>query len=82
MLFRSLDLMGMETNADEYGSGFVIDRLVNPLGPARSITRSAAAKSRCLTSGIATPRGDIRLHSLKALPSMGACPYCMGMRPY
>lgn len=59
LIKATLDLIGMETSADEHGSGFVIDRLVNTLfvQALRALCSNDTGKTSCWLAGL----GDRRL---------------------
>ncbi len=59
LIKATLDLIGMETNAGEHGSGFVVDRLVNTLfvQALRALCSNDTGKTSCWLAGL----GDRRL---------------------
>ncbi|MBY5791629.1 AraC family transcriptional regulator [Rhizobium leguminosarum bv. viciae] len=59
LITATLDLIGMETNAGEHGSGFVVDRLVNTLfvQALRALCSNDTGKTSCWLAGL----GDRRL---------------------
>ncbi|KAA3499199.1 AraC family transcriptional regulator [Agrobacterium tumefaciens] len=59
LIRATLDLIGLETNAGEHGSGFVVDRLVNTLfvQALRALCSNDTGKTSCWLAGL----GDRRL---------------------
>ncbi|WP_027685612.1 AraC family transcriptional regulator [Rhizobium leguminosarum] len=66
LIKATLDLMGMETNADEYGSGFVIDRLVNTLfvQALRALCSTDTDKTSCWLAGLGDRRLARTIHAI------------------
>jgi len=66
LIKATLDLIGMETNAGEHGSGFVIDRLVNTLfvQALRALCSNDTGKTSCWLAGLGDRRLARTIHAI------------------
>lgn len=66
LIKATLDLMGMETSCGEYGSGFVVDRLVNTLfvQALRALCSTDTDKTGCWLAGLADRRLTRTIHAV------------------
>ncbi|MBB4504750.1 AraC family transcriptional regulator [Rhizobium leguminosarum] len=66
LIKATLDLIGMETNAGEHGTGFVVDRLVNTLfvQALRALCSNDTGKTSCWLAGLRDRRLARTIHAV------------------